>query len=167
MPRFRRGGDAVATDARAPVGRRTVLTGLFAAVGQTVALAVAAVVTGSAALKTQTAVNLADVAVGVFLLIGLVSSSRPPDERHPLGYGRERFLWSFIAAVGIFIGGVGAAAAETPQAVSHPRPTGSYLIGYSVLAAIIALDAFALTVGLRPLRRGAADRRVRLISFLW
>jgi divalent metal cation (Fe/Co/Zn/Cd) transporter len=100
-----------------PVGRQTVLTGLFAAVAQTVALAVAAVVTGSAALKTQTAVNLADVAVGVFLLIGLVSSTRPPDESHPLGYGRERFLWSFSAAAGIFVGGVGAAAAETLQAV--------------------------------------------------
>lgn len=56
---------------------------------------------------------MADVAGSVFLLIGVVSSARPADDRHPLGYGRERFFWSFVAAVGIFIGGFGVAVAET------------------------------------------------------
>ena len=104
--------------------RWSVVLGLLVAVAQTVALGVAAVLTGSAALKTQTATNLADVAVGVFLLIGVVSGGRPPDDRHPLGYGRERFFWSFVAAVGIFVGGVGAAVAEALQTAFHPRPTG-------------------------------------------
>jgi divalent metal cation (Fe/Co/Zn/Cd) transporter len=77
-------------------------------------------------MKTQTVTNLADVAVGVFLLIGVVSGDRPPDEDHPLGYGRERFFWSFIAAAGIFVGGFGAAVAETVQTALPPAPTGSY-----------------------------------------
>jgi cation diffusion facilitator family transporter len=144
-----------------------VIVGLGVAVAQTVALAVAAAVTGSAAMKAQTATNLADVAVGLFLLIGVVSSDRPADDAHPLGYGRERFFWSFIAAVGIFIGGFGAAVAETLQTALHPRPTGSYLLGYIVLAVVMTLDAVALATGLRPLRERADARRMRLTEFMW
>jgi len=70
--------------------RRSVTVGLFVAIAQTAALAAAAVVTGSAALGTQAATHLADVAAGAFLLIGVVSSNRPADSSHPLGYGRER-----------------------------------------------------------------------------
>ena len=148
-------------------GRRSVTIGLFVAIAQTVALGVAAVMTGSAAMKTQTATNLADVAVSVFLLIGVVSSDRSPDDSHPLGYGRERFFWSFIAAVGIFLGGVGAAAAETLQMVFHPHTTGSYLVGYVVLAIVVCLDAVALAGSLGPLRRRAAERHLPLSRLLW
>ena len=118
-------------------------------------------------MKTQTATNLADVAVGLFLLIGVVSGDRPADDQHPLGYGRERFFWSFIAAVGIFIGGFGAAVAETLQTAVHPAPTGFYPLGYVVLAIVITLDAVALAVGLRPLRTRADARRMRVAEFLW
>jgi divalent metal cation (Fe/Co/Zn/Cd) transporter len=69
--------------------------------------------------------------------------------------------------VGIFIGGFGAAVAETLQTALHPAPTGFYLVGYIVLAIVIILDAVALAVGLRPLRRRANDRRMRLAEFLW
>ena len=61
-------------------------------------LGVAAWITGSTALRAQTAVNVAEVAVVVFLLLGVLKSVREPDERHPLGHGRERFFWSLFAA---------------------------------------------------------------------
>jgi cation diffusion facilitator family transporter len=137
------------------------------AIGQTLALAVAAVVTASAALITQTITNLADVAVGGFLLIGVVAGERPADARHPLGYGRERFFWSFVAAVGIFVGGFGAAAVETIHTVVDPRPTGSYVVGFAVLATVIGLDAVALAVALRPLVRHSRAARVAPATLLW
>jgi hypothetical protein len=156
---------APVTSARARPGsgmtsRLSVRIGVYVAVGQTVALGIASVLTGSAALKTQTGTNLADVAVGVFLLIGVVTGDRPADDRHPLGHGRERFFWSFVAAVGIFIGGVGAAAVETLQAITRPQPTGSYLVGYAVLAVVIGLDIVALTAGARSVSAEAGLRRV-------
>ena len=154
-------------ESEAFTSRRSVTVGLLAAVGQTIALGVAAVVTGSAALKTQTATNLADIAVSAFLLIAVVASNRPADDTHPIGYGRERFFWSFIAAVGIFIGGFGAAVAETLQTVFRPTPTGSYAVGYIVLAVVISLDVIALIGGLRPLRQRGAERHVPLGRILW
>jgi divalent metal cation (Fe/Co/Zn/Cd) transporter len=95
------------TEARAT--RLGVLAFLAVNCAETLALAVAAWVTGSVALRAQTAARAADVAVGVFLFIGVLSSARPPDDSHPLGYGRERFFWSLFAALGIFIGGGGLA----------------------------------------------------------
>jgi cation diffusion facilitator family transporter len=147
--------------------RRSVIVGLGVAIAQTVALGIAANSTGSVAMRTQTVTNLADVAVGGFLLVGVLRSDQPPDSDHPLGYGRERFFWSFVAAVGIFVGGVGAAAAETIQALLHPQPTGFYGVGYLVLGVVICLDVAALIASLRPLRRRARSRHVSLVRLLW
>ncbi len=146
---------------------RTIAVGLVVSVAQTVALAVAAVVAGSAALRTQTVTSPADIAGSVFVLIGVLSSTRPPDDRHPLGYGRERFFWSFVAAIGIFLGGFGVAAAETAEAYLHPLPGGGYLLGYTVLAVVLVLDAVALVVALRPLRARSIERHITVARLLW
>ncbi|MGP4029966.1 cation diffusion facilitator family transporter [Actinomadura sp. 3N407] len=42
-----------------------------------------------------------------FLLASLGRSERPPDRRHPFGYGNERYVWSLLAAFGIFVAGAG------------------------------------------------------------
>ena len=133
---------------------------------ETVALGFAAWVTGSVALRAQTAANFADVVVQVFLLIGVLSSVRPPDETHPLGYGRERFFWSLFAALGIAVGGSGFALDEAVRSALHPSPVDSYPIAYLVLAATVALDAFVLPVALRPLRKQAAERGISLRDYL-
>ena len=74
--------------------RRNVLLSLGVNGAETLALGSAAWVTGSVGLRAQTAANAADLAVVAFLLIGVLSSARPADDSHPLGYGRERFFWS-------------------------------------------------------------------------
>jgi cation diffusion facilitator family transporter len=130
------------------------------------ALGVGALVTGSVALTAQTATNVADVSVAVFLLIGVVSSGRPPDESHPLGYGREGFFWSLFAALGIFIGGGGVALEQAVDSALHPSPVHSYLAAYGVLAATCALDAFAFEVAARPVRKRAAGRGLSLRTYL-
>ena len=133
---------------------------------ETAALGIAAWVTASVALRAQTAANAAEVAVQVFLLIGVVSSVRSPDQSHPLGYGRERFFWSLFAALGIFVGGGGIAIAEAVQSARHPSAVHSFAVGYVVLAATVVLDLLALGVALRPLRRQARERSIRLVSLL-
>lgn len=137
---------------------RSVLFFLAVNLGETVTLAVAGWVTGSVALIAQSAANAAEIGVGVFLLIGVLRSVRPPDETHPLGYGRERFFWSLFAALGIFVGGAGLALDEAVGSALHPSPIDSYPVAYVVLAATIALDALALEYALRPLRKRAGGR---------
>jgi cation diffusion facilitator family transporter len=151
---------AETTDAGAT--HRSVLVSLAVNCAETLALGVAAWATGSVALRAQIAANAAEVAVEVFLLIGVLSSARPPDATHPLGYGRERFFWSLFAALGIFVGGGGLALDEAVQSALHPSPVDHYPIAYLVLAATVVLDGFALEVAVRPLLKQAAGRGISL-----
>jgi cation diffusion facilitator family transporter len=145
---------------------RSVLVSLAGDLAETVALGVVAWVTGSVALRAQTAASLAAVAVEVFLLIGVLSSARSPDETHPLGYGRERFYWSLFAALGIFIGGGGLALEQAVSSALHPSPVVNYLVAYLVLAGTTALEAFALVIAGRPLLKQAAGRGISLRAHL-
>lgn len=142
--------------------RRGVLASLAADSVETLTLGGAAWVTGSVSLRSQVAAAVADIAVQAFLLIGVLSSTRPADDEHPLGYGRERFFWSFLAAVGIFVGGGGFALEGTIRAALHPSLPGHYTIAYLVLAVAVVLDALALETELRPLRRQAERRGISL-----
>src|SRR5580658_2479242 len=146
--------------------RRSVLVSFVVNCVETLGLGVAAGVTGSVALRAQTAANAADVAVQVFLLIGVLSSVRLPDQSHPFGYGRERFFWSLLAALGIFLGGGVLGLDEAVHAALHPSAIHSYLVAYLVLVTTVVLDAFALQVGLRPVRERAAGRGVSLRDYL-
>jgi cation diffusion facilitator family transporter len=146
--------------------RRSVLVSFVVNCAETLGLAVAAGVAGSVALRAQTAANAADVAVQVFLLIGVRSSARPPDQAHPFGYGRERFFWSLLAALGIFLGGGVLGLDEAVHAGLHPSAVHSYLVAYLVLVTTVVLDAFALEIGLRPVREQAARRGLSLRDYL-
>lgn len=45
--------------------------------------------------------------VQAFLRTGIMKSHRAPTALHPYGYHRDKFIWSLIAAVGIFCIGAG------------------------------------------------------------
>ena len=127
----------MAETTRSGTTRRSVLVSFVVDCAETLGLGVTAGVTGSVALRAQTAANAADVAVQVFLLIGVLSSVRPPDQTHPLGYGRERFFWSLLAALGIFLGGGVLGLDEAVHAELHPSAVHSYPVAYLVLVTTV------------------------------
>jgi hypothetical protein len=143
---------------RAKSTRRSVVVSLVVNCFETVGLGLAAWATASIAVRAQTAAEAAQVAVTAFLLIGVLTSVRGPDEAHPLGYGRDRFFWSLFAALGLFVGGGGLALDEAVRSGLHPTPVHSYGIGYAVLGVTAVLDAYSVMVGLRPLQEQAAER---------
>jgi cation diffusion facilitator family transporter len=83
----------------------TVLVALAANLLIAVAKAAGGLIAGSPALLSEAAHSVADSFNEVFLLAALRRSRRPADKRHPFGYGKERFFWSLLAAVGIFVMG--------------------------------------------------------------
>src|SRR3954451_21209501 len=87
--------------------RRTVMVALAANAAIMVVKALGGVVSGSSALLAEAAHSVADTANEGFLLASLSRSTREPDDEHPFGYGQERFLWAFVAAIGIFVAGAG------------------------------------------------------------
>ncbi|HKS29346.1 MAG TPA: cation diffusion facilitator family transporter [Pyrinomonadaceae bacterium] len=118
-----------------------VLGALFANGLITILKFMAAVVTGSSGMMAEALHSLADTTNQVFLLLGLRFYKREPSEKHPFGYGKERFFWSFIAA--IFIFGVGATYAlyEGYEKLTHPHPPQNLGWAYWVLGISFVLES--------------------------
>src|SRR4051812_39682504 len=85
--------------------RRTVLVALGANLFIALAKAAGGLVSGSAAMLAEAAHSLADTTNQIFLLLSIKLSTRAPDPGHPFGHGQERFFWSFLAAVFMFLAG--------------------------------------------------------------
>jgi divalent metal cation (Fe/Co/Zn/Cd) transporter len=56
-------------------------------------------------MAAEAAHSLADTGNDLFLFIAQRRSSRPADDQHPMGYGREAFFWALITALGVFVAG--------------------------------------------------------------
>src|SRR6187431_384246 len=118
-----------------------VLGALFANAIIAILKLVAAVMTGSSGMMAEALHSIADTTNQVFLLLGLRFYKRPASEKHPFGFGKERFFWSFIAA--IFIFGVGATYAiyEGISKLSHPHPPENLAWAYWVLGVSFVLES--------------------------
>lgn len=108
-----------------------------------VAKAVGGLLAGSPALLSEAAHSVADSMNEVFLLAALRRSRRPADHRHPFGYGKERFSWSLLAAVGIFVMGGGAGGMRDPALRTVVAEDGTAVIG--VLLAITGMVLHMVT----------------------
>jgi len=133
----------------------TVLVALGANVLIAVAKSVAAVVTGSASLVAEAAHSWADSGNEVFLLIANRRAHRPSDPAHPLGYGREAYVWSLFAALGIFVAGAAVSVTHGIQELIHPQPAEHFLIGYVVLALSFVLEGISFLQSVRQARSEA------------
>jgi cation diffusion facilitator family transporter len=77
----------------------------------------------------------------LLLLHGQRRARRVPDARHPSGYGRELYFWSFVVAILVFALGAGVSVYEGVLHVLAPEPAVSPLIAYIVLGVAFALEA--------------------------
>jgi cation diffusion facilitator family transporter len=147
-------------EAPQPAARRTVLVALAANASIAVAKLVAGLVSGSAAMLAETAHSVADTMNQVFLLYSLSIGEREPDAAHPFGYGKERFFWSFLAAVGIFVAGAGFSLYEGLSRIFGPETeSGSYAIAYAVLAFAALAEGASLVRAWRHTRAEAGAQR--------
>jgi len=137
---------------------RTILIALAANVVIAIAKLVAGLISGSTALLAESAHSLADASNEVLLGISLRRSVAPPDDLHPLGHGRERFLWAFMAAIASFlIGGCFSIAIAIRQLV-HGGMTGHMTAAWIVLGVAFAGDGFSFVQSLRQAKNDAKER---------
>ncbi|MCS5498766.1 cation diffusion facilitator family transporter [Cnuibacter physcomitrellae] len=146
----------------------TVVIAFLANLLVAVAKTFAAVVTGSASLLAEAAHSWADAGNEIFLLVADRRSVRPKDGAHPLGYGREAFLWSLFAAVGVFTVGAVVSVMHGVQELFEPEPEApsAYLLGYIVLGVSALLEGTSFLQSVVQVRRGAGRTRRRPIDYV-
>src|SRR5215475_3202883 len=142
----------------------TVLVALAANTLIAVAKSAAAAVTGSASLVAEAAHSWADTGNEIFLLIADRRSRRPPDSAHPLGHGREAYVWSLFAAIGVFVAGSAVSVTHGIQELLHPEPASHFLIGYVVLAVSFVLEGISFLQSVRQARPEAESLQRDLIE---
>jgi cation diffusion facilitator family transporter len=117
---------------------------------------VAAGITGSGAMLAEALHSFADCGNQLLLLLGVRKARKPPDPRHPLGYGRNLYFWSFMVALLLFTGGGLFSIYEGVHKLRRPEPVGDILIGVVILAISIVLEGWSCWSNIRELnaRRG-------------
>ena len=146
----------------------TVVVAILANLGIAVAKGVAGALSGSAAMISESAHSLADTTNEAFLLVAVKRSNRPADERHQFGYGRERYFWTLLAAVGIFVGGgVFSVLQGVNELRSSPHESGHFGLSFIVLGVSFVLEAVSWAQAFRQLREDAAGQDRGFHRQLW
>jgi cation diffusion facilitator family transporter len=123
-----------------PANNRTLLIALAANLGIAASKFVAAAITGSSAMLTEGVHSVVDSANQLLLIWGRRQSRKPADRRHPFGYGRELYFWSFVVAVMVFALGAAVSVYEGIVHILHPEPAVSPIVAYGVLAIAFLLE---------------------------
>ena len=120
------------------------------------------ITTGSQAMLSEAAHSVADTMNEGFLYTAVRRSKRKPDIDHPFGYGKERFFWSLLAAVGIMVAGAGFSFIEAYNAIFGSQDSGgeTYFWAFIVLGAAFCLEGSSWARALWQTRKEAreADR---------
>lgn len=120
-----------------------VLVALGANLGIAAAKFAAAAWTGSSAMLSEAIHSLVDTSNQGLLLYGIKRSARPADERHPFGYSRELYFWSFIVAILLFSMGAGVSIYEGIDKLLHPHPISDPMVNYAVLGIAVVLEGIS------------------------
>ncbi|GAA3629783.1 cation transporter [Kineosporia mesophila] len=122
-----------------------------------IAKSIAAVLTGSASMVAEAAHSWADTGNEIFLVIANRRAGRAPDETHPHGFGREAYVWSMFAALGLFVAGAAVSVTHGVQELFTQEEAGDFIIGYIVLGVSFLLEGTSFLQSLRQARPEAAS----------
>jgi len=146
----------VKRDKRAPASL-TVLIAFAANILVAAAKSVAALLSGSASMTAEAAHSWADTGNQVFLFIAERKAGRKRDKTHPMGYGREAYVWSMIAAFGLFTAGAVVSVMHGIQQLITPEPAGDFALAYVVLAIAFVLEGVSFAQAFRQSRKAARE----------
>lgn len=132
-----------------------VVIAFLANIAIAVAKTVVALLSGSASLMAEAIHSWADAGNEIFLLIADRKGERERDLEHPTGYGRDSYIWSLFAAVGVFTVGAVLSVVTGVQQLVVPEPVTDYTAAYIVLAIAFVLEGFSLAQSSRQAKKTA------------
>jgi cation diffusion facilitator family transporter len=121
---------------------------------------------GSAAMLAEAAHSLADTTNQGFLLVSIRQASREPTPSQPFGYGRMRFLWTFIAAIAMFLAGAFFAIGYGIYQLMAGEESTGYLAAYVTLAISLAAEGTSWIRAVRQTRHEAGEANLPLLRYV-
>jgi zinc transporter 9 len=119
---------------------------------------VAFLLTGSAAMLSESLHSVADTMNQVLLMIGINRSTRRADPQFPFGYGAERAVWALMSAVGIFFLGCGVTLYHGVSALIHPHQLTDLWVAVAVLVISLLIEGYVLMVAVRAVYQAAGSQ---------
>jgi cation diffusion facilitator family transporter len=144
----------------------TVLLAGSANLAIAVAKLVGGLLAGSSAMLSEAAHSFADTLNQVFLMAALRRSDKPADDAHPFGYGKERYFWSLLAAVAVFVLGAGFSIYQGIAALVHPETEKSPTVALAILAVALLMEGSSLGRAFWQLRGEARTQGHGLLRHL-
>ena len=108
---------------------------------------VAASITGSSAMLSESVHSAVDTGNALLLLYGLKRAAKPPDQRHPFGYGRELYFWCFVVALLVFALGACISLYEGYDHLRNPEPITRPSVNYIVLGLAFLFEGISWWFG--------------------
>lgn len=131
----------------------------FAAnLGIAVAKTGAAVWTGSGALLAEAVHSFADCGNQVLLYVGMKRSERSATAKHPMGFGREAYIWSMMVALTLFSVGGLFSIHEGWQRLHEGRQLEDAGVALGILLVAVLLESLSLKGALSALREQRGGR---------
>jgi len=140
-------------------GSGAIVAALVANLAIAAAKMVGFFVTGSSSLAAEAVHSFADSGNQVLLLVGGKRAKRDADERHPFGYGRDRYFYAFVVALVLFSLGSLFAVYEGIDKVRHPHELDNAAVAIGILVFAILAETFSFRTAVREARplKGSAS----------
>ncbi|MGB5760333.1 MAG: cation diffusion facilitator family transporter [Acidimicrobiales bacterium] len=124
-------------------GNRAVIAALIGNTTIAIVKFIAFALTRSSSMLAEAVHSVADAGNQALLLLGGRQAKKAADEEHQFGYGRERYFWSFVVALVLFVLGSAFALYHGYDKVRHPHEVDNFGIALGVLAVAIVIEAFS------------------------
>ncbi len=137
---------------------KAILYAFSANLGIALAKLAAAIYTHSGSMLAEAIHSFADCGNQVLLFIGLKQAQKPPDAKHPLGYGKVTYFWSFVVALLLFSMGGLFSINEGWHKLHATEELHKVWIALLVLGVSVALEFGSMMGCLREIKKLRKER---------
>jgi cation diffusion facilitator family transporter len=136
-------------------GNKAIVAAFSANLGIAITKFIAWAFSGSSSMLAEGVHSLADSGNQLLLLFGGRQAKKKADKSHPVGYGRERYVYAFVVSIILFsVGGV-FSLYEGIEKLQHPHPIEVWWLPLLVLVIAICMESYSLRTAVhesRPLK---------------